>query len=255
MSFVLRHEQDGICTLTLNRPQQFNALSCDVLTELQTQLTEIQNNQNIKVVVLTAEGKAFCAGHDLKEMCAFPDQNTCLDLFQQCSAVMLQLTQLPQPVIAKVQGLATAAGCQLIAACDLAVAAEHTRFAVSGITLDLFCSTPAVALSRNIGRKRALEMLFTGEFIDAETALAWGLLNRVVPAEQLDQATLSLAQNIAAKSAAAMAIGKRGFYQQIEQDLATAYQTAAAIMAENFFYPDTKEGITAFVEKRPKRHS
>jgi enoyl-CoA hydratase/carnithine racemase len=203
------------------------------------------------VVVIAANGKAFCAGHDLKEMRANPQQDYYTGLFNLCSQVMLSLTRLPQPVIARVHGLATAAGCQLVAACDLAVAADTARFATSGINVGLFCATPGVALSRNLSRKHAFEMLVTGEFIDAPTAQQRGLVNHVVPLADLDAAVQSLADSVLAKSAAAVSLGKQIFYQQLELGLEAAYQQAGQVMACNMMTEDAAEGLDAFIQKRP----
>jgi enoyl-CoA hydratase/carnithine racemase len=248
---LLRADKGGLTTLTLNRPKQYNALSEAVLTALQRELDDIAADASIRVVVLAAQGKAFCAGHDLKEMRATPHQGYYNHLFDQCSRMMMTINQLTQPVIAKVQGLATAAGCQLVAACDLAVAADTARFATSGINVGLFCSTPAVAVSRNLSRKKAMEILLTGEFMDAPTALAQGLVNRVVPPEGLDTAVQELAEAIMAKSAVAVAMGKEMFYQQLEMGLAEAYHYASEVMACNMMAEDAGEGIDAFMEKRP----
>ena len=247
---VLREDYNGVTTLTLNRPKQFNALSQAVLSALQNELDAIAQDASIRVVVLAAAGKAFCAGHDLKEMRSHTDQAFHSALFAQCSCVMLTINHMPQPVIAKVQGLATAAGCQLVAACDLAVAADSAQFATSGIRVGLFCSTPAVAVSRNLSRKKALEILLTGEFIDAHTARQEGLINRVVPAEQLDAAVQQLIDAIVAKSPTAVASGKRMFYQQLEMGMAEAYDYAAEIMACDMLNEDAGEGIDAFLQKR-----
>ncbi len=247
---LLRHEEGGVVTLTLNRPGQFNALSEDLLAELEGALDVIGADPGVRVVVIAGAGKAFCAGHDLKEMRANRDEAYLRQLFEQCSKVMLTLTRIPQPVIARVQGVATAAGCQLVASCDLAVASDLARFAVSGINVGLFCSTPAVALARNMGRKPAMEMLFTGEFIDAEEARERGLVNRVVPPERLDEEVKVLADAICAKSAAAVALGKRLFYRQLELGLEGAYQLAGETMACNMMSDDAAEGIDAFMQKR-----
>jgi enoyl-CoA hydratase/carnithine racemase len=247
---VLREDKQGVATLTLNRPHQYNALSEAMLAALQTELNQIAGDDSVRVVVLAAKGKAFCAGHDLKEMRANPDKTFYIALFNRCSRMMLTINQLPQPVIARVQGLATAAGCQLVAACDLAVAAETARFATSGINVGLFCSTPAVAVSRNLSRKQALEMLLTGEFIDAQAALQQGLVNRVVPAEELDAAVQSLADLILEKSAVAVATGKQMFYKQLELGLEEAYHYAGEVMACNMMAEDAGEGIDAFIQKR-----
>ena len=248
---LLRHDDHGIVTLTLNRPQQYNALSDALLGELQSQIDAIAADPAIRVVVIAGAGRAFCAGHDLKEMRARPDQGYYRDLFQRCSRMMLTITQLPQPVIARVHGIATAAGCQLVATCDLAVATPEARFATSGINVGLFCSTPAVALSRNVSEKRAFEMLMTGDFIDADTALRYGLVNRVVAADEIDKAVTDLARRIASKSAVAVAAGKRLFYRQRDLDLGAAYDAAAETMACNMMADDVGEGIDAFMQKRP----
>lgn len=247
---VLREDRVGVTTLWLNRPRQYNALSEAVLIALQQELTDIAQNEAIRVVVLAAKGKAFCAGHDLKEMRATPSQEYYTDLFNQCSRMMMAINQLPQPVIARVQGLATAAGCQLVAACDLAVAADTAQFATSGIRFGLFCSTPAVAVSRNLSRKKALEILLTGDFMDARSAEAEGLINRAVPPEQLDEAVQQLVQAILAKSAVAVRTGKEMFYQQIELGMAPAYEYASTVMACNMMAEDALDGVQAFLDKR-----
>jgi enoyl-CoA hydratase/carnithine racemase len=247
---VLREDQEGVTTLWLNRPRQYNALSEEVLTALQQALETIAQNEAIRVVVLAAKGKAFCAGHDLKEMRASPSEAYYADLFNQCSRMMMTINQLPQPVIARVQGLATAAGCQLVAACDLAVAADTAQFATSGIRFGLFCSTPAVAVSRNLSRKKALEMLLTGDFIDAHTAEAEGLINRAVPPEQLDEAVQQFVEAILAKSAVAVRVGKEMFYKQGEMGMAAAYEYASAMMACNMMAEDALAGVQAFLDKR-----
>ncbi len=243
----------GAVTLTLNRPQAYNALSEALLGALQRELDAIAADASARVVVLAAEGKAFCAGHDLREMRAQPSQKYYERLFAQCSRMMLSITQLPVPVIARVQGIATAAGCQLVAQCDLAVAASGARFAVSGVNLGLFCSTPAVPLSRNVARKRAFEMLVTGDFIDAQEALARGLVNRVVEAAALEAETERLVASIVAKPRVAVAMGKELFYRQAELGLASAYQAAGETMACNMMEEAALEGVQAFIEKRPPR--
>lgn len=248
---LMRADANGIATLTLNRPQQFNALSSELLSELQTALHSIEGDDSVRVVVIAGAGRAFCAGHDLKEMMANHGERPHRELFSQCSRMMLTLTQIPQPVIAKVHGIATAAGCQLVAQCDLAVAASSARFATSGVNLGLFCTTPGVALARNLSRKQAMEMLLTGDFIDAETALEFGLVNRVVAPEQLDFEVQRLAEGIAAKPRVAVASGKKMFYRQLEVGLAEAYQLASQEMACNMMAEDTVEGVKAFIEKRP----
>lgn len=242
--------EDGVLTLTLNRPQQYNALSWAMLEALREALSSAQDPA-VRVVVLAGAGKAFCAGHDLKEMRA----NCTLDfqrrLFALCSEVMLSLIRSPVPVIARVHGIATAAGCQLVGMCDLAVASSQARFAVSGINVGLFCSTPSVALSRNMGRKEAFEMLVTGEFIDAEEAYRRGLVNRVVDPEALDEEVERLAAAIKAKSPVAVRMGKELFYRQLEMGIEAAYQLAGEVMACNMMAEDAAEGIDAFIEKRP----
>ena len=249
-SILLRQDSDGITTLTLNRPRQYNALSGEMLTELQTALDDIGQDDSIRVVIIAASGKAFCPGHDLKEMRSSEEREFHQALFNQCSKMMLTINQLQQPVIARVNGIATAAGCQLVANCDLAVASEEARFAVSGINVGLFCSTPAVPLSRNMGRKQAMHMLLTGDFISARTAQQYGLVNEVVPANELEQATTALAQKIVAKSAHAIKLGKDMFYRQLPMDLSDAYAYAAERMTCNLDSHDAREGIDAFIEKR-----
>ncbi len=248
---VLR-EQDpqGVVTLTLNRPDAFNSLSEAMLAALQSQWVSIAADESVRVVILAANGRAFCAGHDLKEMRAEPSMAYYQRLFADCARMMMAIQQLPVPVIAKVQGVATAAGCQLVATCDLAVAARSARFAVSGVNLGLFCSTPSVALSRNLGRKAAFEMLVTGDFIDAEQAREKGLVNRVVDAADLDAATAALASSITAKPRAAVAIGKALFYRQLEKGVAAAYDDAGSAMACNMMDDAALEGVQAFIDKR-----
>lgn len=247
---LLRSDSDGVATLTLNRPKQYNALSEEMLSALLAELKSIAEEESIRAVVLAAEGKAFCAGHDLKQMRANPQRDYYRRLFRLCSDFMLAVTALPQPVIARVQGIATAAGCQLVATCDLAVAAEEARFATSGINAGLFCSTPAVALSRNVAAKPAFEMLVTGDFIDAATARDYGLINRVVPTAELDGAVAELTDKIKGKSGAAIRLGKQLFYEQLETTRREAYDRAAEVMACNMMTEDAGEGIDAFIEKR-----
>lgn len=247
---LLRQDEHGITTLTLNRPQQFNALSEELLSALQNSLDDIAEDRAVRVVILAGAGRAFCAGHDLRQMRAQPSRAYYEKLFAQCSRVMVSLVQLPQPVVARVHGIATAAGCQLVATCDLAVAAASARFAVSGVNLGLFCSTPGVALARNLTRKRAFEMLVTGDFIDAETALGYGLLNRVVADEALDDAVTAYAKAVVNKSPVAVELGKRAFYQQLGDDLEAAYRRAEAVMACNMLAEDAAEGIDAFLDRR-----
>jgi enoyl-CoA hydratase/carnithine racemase len=252
---LVKRSQDsrGAVTLTLNRPQAYNALSEALLGALQRELDSIATDESLRVVVLAAEGKAFCAGHDLREMRAQPSQDYYERLFAQCSRMMLSLTRLPVPVIARVQGIATAAGCQLVAQCDLAVAASSARFAVSGVNLGLFCSTPGVPLSRNLSRKRAFEMLVTGDFIDAREAQSRGLVNRVVEPAELEAETERLVASIVAKPRVAVAMGKELFYRQAELGLAGAYEAAGETMACNMMDEAALEGVQAFIEKRPPR--
>jgi enoyl-CoA hydratase/carnithine racemase len=247
---LLRRDDAGVTTLTLNRPAQFNALSEEMLTELQTALSAIGADAAVRVVVIAGAGKAFCAGHDLKQMRANHRKDYMRQLFRQCAKVMTTIIAMPQPVIARVHGIATAAGCQLVAMCDLAVAVDTARFAVSGINVGLFCATPSVALGRAMGRKQAMEMLVTGDFIDAAEAKARGLLNRVVPADQLDAEVGKLADSICAKSAVAISMGKQMFYRQLEMGFDAAYQLASETMACNMMTEDAPEGIDAFMEKR-----
>ncbi len=246
---------DGIARLTLNRPRQYNALSAATLDALHDALDQVKGDESARVLVVAANGNAYCAGHDLKEMQAAGDEAFVQRLFARCAEMMLKIARLPVPVIAEVQGMATAAGCQLVAQCDLAVAADSARFAVSGINLGLFCSTPAVPLSRVISRKRAMEMLMTGEFIDAATAADWGLVNRVVPATGLREATQALAETLKAKPRQSLAMGKALFYRQLETGLAAAYQDASATISCNFMQAEAREGVAAFLEKRKPRWS
>lgn len=245
---LLTHSENSITYLTLNRPASYNVLSEEMLAALQNCVDTLDSDT--RVVVIKAKGKAFCAGHDLKQMRDHPSQDYYNKLFKTCSHFMNSLLALKQPVIAQVNGIATAAGCQLVANCDLAIATSTSRFAVSGIDVGLFCSTPSVPLSRNVSRKRAFEILMTGEFIDAEKALQWGLLNRVVESEQLDDAVLELANKIVKKSAVAVATGKGLFYDQLEMPLKQAYTLAGETMACNMMADDVSEGIDAFKEKR-----
>jgi len=240
----------GVITLTLDRPQSFNALSEGMLAALQAELDAVAADETARAVVIAATGKAFCAGHDLKEMRATPSLPYYEALFAQCARMMLTIQRLPVPVIARVQGIATAAGCQLVAACDLAVASDTARFATPGVNIGLFCSTPMVPISRSIGRKRVLEMLLTGDMIDAATALDWGLVNRVVPPEQLDAATTALAERIVRASPYVVALGKRAFYAQEAMDETEAYALTCGVMVENAQAADAAEGMHAFLEKR-----
>lgn len=255
MPILERSDKDAIAHLVMNAPDRLNALSDAMLDELTDELTRLKDDTSIRAIILSGAGKAFCAGHDLKEMTAgrqAPDAGAAYfaDLFARCGALMQLIPTLPQPVIASVHGIATAAGCQLVASCDMAVAAQGTRFGVNGVNIGLFCSTPMVALSRNIPRKQAFEMLTTGEFIDAERARELGLVNRVVPRDDLAAETQTLADTVAAKLGSAVRIGKRAFYDQLQMPLDQAYAYTAEVMAQNMMDADTAEGITAFIEKR-----
>ncbi|MDP3513968.1 MAG: enoyl-CoA hydratase [Sulfuritalea sp.] len=250
LPILMREDKDGVATLTLNRPTQFNSLSEEMLAELQAALDVIAADKSVRAVVIAGAGKAFCAGHDLKQMRANHSKAYMQKLFKQCGKVMMTITEMPQPVIARIHGIATAAGCQLVAMCDLAVAAEGAKFAVSGINVGLFCSTPSVALGRAMGRKQAMEMLLTGDFIDAAEAQRRGLINRVVPLDQLDAEVKKLTDSICAKSAVAVGMGKQMFYKQLEMGLDGAYQLASETMACNMMADDAAEGIDAFMQKR-----
>ncbi len=252
---LLRSDRNAIATLTLNRPAALNALSEDMLTALQAELDRIAMDRTIRVIVLKGAGKVFCAGHDLKQMTAARQAEDggkayFNALFAQCGRLMASITKQPQPVIAEVHGIATAAGCQLVASCDLAIAAEGTRFGVNGINIGLFCSTPMVALTRNIPRKQAFEMLTTGDFIDATRAAELGLINRAVPPENLEAETVSLAEKLASKLGVAVKVGKESFYRQLEMGLEEAYAYTGANMAENMLFRETEQGVAAFLDKR-----
>ena len=247
---LLRDGAEGIVTLTLNRPRVRNSLSSELMTALQLEFDAIAEDASVRVVVIAANGPVFSAGHDLKEMRSDPREEVYRRHFDQSSQLMKRIVRLPQPVIAKVQGMATAVGCQLVATCDLAIAAETAEFATPGVDIGLFCSTPMVALSRNVNRKKAMEMLLTGEAITANDALSAGLINRAVPAAELDRAVQELAQKIASKSAPTVALGKEAFYRQLESDLREAYDYASEVMTRNMLARDAEEGIDAFLEKR-----
>ena len=248
---VLEQREGGVARLTLNRGDHFNPLSSAMIAALDGALAALSDDTSVRAIVLAANGKGFCAGHDLKEMRAHAsDKAWQRRLFDDCSRVMRRLTEMPQPVIARVHGIATAAGCQLVSMCDLAVAAEDARFALPGVNIGVFCSTPAVGVARNIGRKRAMEMLLTGRFSDAQTALAWGLVNQVVPADQLDSAVRSFTDIVVARSPATIRMGKAAFYAQIDRPLVQAYELASDSMARNMLLDDAVEGIDAFLGKR-----
>ena len=247
------HTENGVATVTLNQPERRNSLSMALLEALSEVLEQIAGDGSVRVVVLAAAGKVFCAGHDLREMREqFDSHDFQLRLFRQCSKVMQQIVNLPKPVIARVAGVATAAGCQLVASCDLAVAEKGARFATPGVNIGLFCSTPMVALSRNVSRKHAMEMLLTGELIDAARAEQIGLINRAVEPEALDETVYGMATTIAAKSGHTLKIGKEAFYKQLEMPLAQAYDYTAKVMAENMQANDAQEGISAFLDKRDR---
>jgi enoyl-CoA hydratase/carnithine racemase len=248
---LLRDDRDAICTLTMNRPQQMNLLTGEMLAALQAAFDAISKDRGIRVVVLAGSGKGFCAGHDLKEIRALKERPKIEQLFAQCSRMMQTITALPQPVIARVQGAAAAAGCQLVAQCDLAVASEAAKFTTPGVTWGFFCSTPGVAVGRNLLRKRAMEMLLTGDVIDAKQALEWGLVNRVVPADALNAEVLALAKKISEKPPETLAAGKRAFYQQMDLGVAKAYDLASSVISGAFAHEEGRAGMDAFIEKRP----
>ncbi|EPY02146.1 enoyl-CoA hydratase [Magnetospirillum fulvum] len=250
-AILLTERSGAVATLTLNRPAARNALSMALMRELEAGLARLAEDTTIKAVVLAANGPAFCSGHDLKEMRGLDGRDAVAAVFDQCVRVMTAIVRQPQPVIARVHAMATAAGCQLVASCDLAFAASDARFATPGVNIGLFCSTPMVALSRAIGRKAAMEMLLTGHPIDAATAERWGLINRAVPAEDLNAVTAEIAALIAAKSAYTVKTGKQAFYRQAEMGLDDAYAYAARVMTENMLAADAAEGIDAFLTKRP----
>ncbi len=242
--------EPGILRLTLNRPKAYNALSMALMAALQAALDDARNDPAVKAVIIQAAGKGFCAGHDLREVRSLNGYAALERLFKQCSRLMQSIVALPKPVIAQVHGTASAAGCQLVASCDLAIAADTSRFATPGVNIGLFCSTPMVALSRNVGRKQAMEMLLTGESADAARAVEIGLINRAVPEAALAEETLKLARLIASKSSLTVKTGKEAFYRQLEMPLAQAYDYAAQVMTENMLARDAEEGIDAFLQKR-----
>jgi len=249
-SILLREDRDGVCTLTMNRPQQMNLLTAEMLAALQEALEAISADERVRVVVLAGAGKGFCAGHDLKEIKALGELPKIEALFNECSRMMQTIVQLPQPVIARVQGAAAAAGCQLVAQCDLAVASEAAKFVTSGVNWGFFCTTPGVAVGRNLQRKHAMEMLLLGEPIDARRALEWGLVNRVVAPADLDGEVLALATAIAAKPPATVTAGKRAFYQQMELGLDKAYTLASGVISASFAHAEGRAGMDAFLGKK-----
>ncbi|WP_302477841.1 enoyl-CoA hydratase [Ruegeria arenilitoris] len=256
MAILERNDIGAVARLTMNAPERLNALSDEMLAALQAQLDSLRDDRSIRAVILSGAGKAFCAGHDLKQMTQGRQAEDgglayFQDLFDRCAKMMMSIQSLPQPVIAQIHGIATAAGCQLVATCDLAIAADSTRFGVNGVNIGLFCSTPMVALSRNVPRKLAFEMLTTGDFITASRAAEIGLINRVVSESSLDQEANALAERLAEKLGSAVKVGKEAFYQQIQMPTDLAYTYAAEVMAQNMLHRDTEEGINAFIEKRP----
>ncbi|RDD61258.1 enoyl-CoA hydratase [Ferruginivarius sediminum] len=247
---VLREDSEGIARLTLNRPKQYNALSLAMMQAVRRELERIGEDASIKAVIIEGAGRGFCAGHDLRELRGEVSRDFYKQVFDTCCAMMMAVTNLPQPVIAKVHGIATAAGCQLVATCDLAVTEETARFATPGVNIGLFCSTPMVALSRNVPRKRAMQMLLTGEMIEAPTAAEWGLVNKAVPEDELEDAVMGFARAVASKSPHVLKIGKRAFYEQLDVGLSEAYRQTSEVMTENMLARDAAEGIDAFLEKR-----
>jgi len=248
---LLREDRESVCTLTMNRPRQMNLLTRDMLDALQRAFDSISGDKRVRVVILAGAGKGFCAGHDLKEIRSLKEQPRIEALFGQCSRMMQAISALPQPVIARVHGVAAAAGCQLVAQCDLAVASDAASFTTPGVTWGFFCSTPGVAVGRNLLRKRAMEMLLTGDPIDARTALEWGLVNKVVSAQDLESAALELARRIAEKPPATVAAGKRAFYEQMDLGAPRAYELASQVISASFAHEEGREGMEAFIEKRP----
>ena len=248
---LLREDREAVTTLTMNRPQQMNLLTSGMLSALQAAFDSIAQDSNVRVVILAGAGKGFCAGHDLKEIRALGELPKIEALFNQCSRMMQTISRLPQPVIARVQGAAAAAGCQLVAQCDLAVASEAAKFATPGVSWGFFCSTPGVSVGRNLQRKHAMEMLLTGDLVDAKKALEWGLVNRVVAAADLDAETEKLARHIAAKPPATIAAGKRAFYQQMDLGAAKAYELASGVISASFAHDEGRAGMDAFIDKRP----
>lgn len=250
---LLRDDADGIATLRLNRPQAYNALSMALMESLLAALDAVATDPAVRVVIVAGTGKGFCAGHDLRELRANPARDAYAETFATCGRLMQRIVALPKPVIARIHGIATAAGCQLVASCDLAVAAASARFAVPGVNIGLFCSTPMVALSRAVGRKAAMEMLLTGDMISASRAAEMGLVNRVVPDGELGDAVMAMARHVASRSAVSIRLGKEAFYRQLELGLTDAYAFASGVMTRNMLEAEAREGIGAFLEKRPPR--
>jgi enoyl-CoA hydratase/carnithine racemase len=248
---LVREDREGVTTLTMNRPQQMNLLTSEMIAALQAAFDAIAQDASVRVIVLAGAGKGFCAGHDLKEIRALGELPKIEALFGQCSRMMQTISSLPQPVIARVQGAAAAAGCQLVAQCDLAIASDAAKFTTPGVTWGFFCSTPGVAVGRNLQRKHAMEMLLTGDLVDAKRALEWGLVNRVVPAAELDAEVEKLSRQIAAKPPGTVAAGKRAFYRQMDLGVEGAYALASTVISSSFAHEEGKEGMQAFIEKRP----
>lgn len=251
-NMLLRQDRDGVAWLTLNRPKAFNSLSTDLMTCVQEELARLADDASIRVIVIAGSGRGFCAGHDLHQVRGLQgDAKASKALLDQCSAMMQAIVNHPKPVIARVHGIATAAGCQLVASCDLAIAEDGARFGTPGVNIGLFCHTPMVALSRNVSRKHAMEMLLTGEMVDCDDAIRFGLINKAVPLGELDDTVQAMAKQIASKSSYTLKIGKRAFYEQLQQPtLNDAYQYASAVMLENLAARDAEEGIQAFIDKR-----
>lgn len=249
-ALIIRNDAEGISNIILNRPNAYNSLTIESMELIIEELSDISEDSSIKVIILSGAGKGFCAGHDMKDLRANPEKSFYEKTFKTSSNMMMSIINCPKPVIAKVHGIATAAGCQLVSTCDLAVADENARFATPGVNIGLFCSTPMVGLSRNVTRKHAMEMLLTGDFISAQRAYEIGLVNRVVPEAELDSATLGLANKMAAKSPLTLKIGKEAFYKQLDKDMSGAYEYCSRVMVENMMARDAEEGIDAFLEKR-----
>ena len=254
-NLLIYDEIDNIAVLTLNRPKQQNALSSDLMTAILNKLNQIENNKNIKVVTIFANGNNFCAGHDLKELKIDKNEERFENIFELCSKLMLKIVKLPKPVIAGVQGIATAAGCQLVASCDLVIASDNSKFATPGINIGLFCSTPMVAVSRNVNRKQMMEMLLLGEFVSPSKAQEIGLINKIVNKEELETETIKVAKIIASKPTTTVAIGKKAFYKQLDMNIEDAYKYTSKVMITNMLEKDAQEGISAFIDNRDPKWS
>jgi enoyl-CoA hydratase/carnithine racemase len=254
-NLLIYDEIDNIAVLTLNRPKQQNALSSDLMTAILNKLNQIENNKNIKVVTIFANGNNFCAGHDLKELKIDKNEERFENIFELCSKLMLKIVKLPKPVIAGVQGIATAAGCQLVASCDLVIASDNSKFATPGVNIGLFCSTPMVAVSRNVNRKQMMEMLLLGEFVSPSKAQEIGLINKIVNKEELETETIKVAKIIASKPTTTVAIGKKAFYKQLDMNIEDAYKYTSKVMITNMLEKDAQEGISAFIDNRDPKWS